>query len=699
MGCFYTDEKENKEKRENSICNENEPVTTALLLAAGTGSRLYPLTQDMPKCLTVVNEISILERLIDCLNQQGFKRLVVVTGHLENRIREFLGNRVGDMIIEYIHSPLYKTTNNIYSLWMAREFINEPFLLIESDLVFHASLLDELLYPDRIAVSRMQPWMNGSTVTLDQFDQVDAFHNGAPYPADEIRYKTVNIYSLSLSSWHGISKRLDQYISAGRVSDFYEIVFAEMVADRRLALQAVHFDDKLWYEIDTIADIAEAEKLFLAGKSEATIPHKTSIDTSVISGRFLQKPGGMERNMDSISTPVSLLGIGQSHKSNIQNQGAGKKIYRQETSMTKADYVTQTQKYEFISGQHGGYHRHDFIDHAYLYNLYFPPEAVFDNFKDQIHDIVLNYPVAQDALAGFIGSLIHQPSERIVVGNGASELIKIVSGQIARKLIIPVPSFNEYANAAPAGRVVEYALEFPSFQLDVDKFATAAIKAEADVAIVVTPNNPTSMVVPRSELLRLAQKLANHDCMLIVDESFIDFVHNRDQTTLEHEIEKYSNIAIFKSMSKAYGICGLRIGYMLTANSVFAEAVRSGVHIWNINGFAEEFLRLLPDYREEFIDSCEQVRKDRDQLYEVLSVVNGMTVYKPDANFIFCRLPDQAQSAPEITRRLFVEHDMYVKHCQGKSLPESDRYLRIASRTQTENRNLVAALVDIIGKK
>ena len=153
------------------------------------------------------------------------------------------------------------------------------------------------------------------------------------------------------------------------------------------------------------------------------------------------------------------------------------------------------------------------------------------------------------------------------------------------------------------------------------------------------------------------------------------------------------------SMSKAYGVCGLRIGYMLTANSVFAEAVRSGVHIWNINGFAEEFLRLLPDYREEFIDSCEQVRKDRDQLYEVLSVVNGMTVYKPDANFVFCRLPDQAQSAPEITRRLFVEHNMYVKHCQGKTLPDSDRYLRIASRTQTENRNLAAALVDIIGKK
>ena len=367
--------------------------------------------------------------------------------------------------------------------------------------------------------------------------------------------------------------------------------------------------------------------------------------------------------------------------------------------MKQYDYETQAQKYEFISGQHGGYYRHDFIDHAYLYNLYFPPEAVFTSFKNQIHDIVLNYPVAQDALAGLIGSLIHQPLGRIVVGNGAAELIKIISGHICNKLIVPVPSFNEYANAAPSGRVVEFALEFPSFQLDVDKFTAEAIRVKADVAVVVTPNNPTSLLVPKADLVRLAQKLAPHDCMLIVDESFIDFVHNPGQTTLEQDIAQYPNVAIFKSMSKAYGICGLRIGYMLTANAAFAEAVRKGVHIWNINGFAEEFLRLLPNYRQEFIDSCKQVREDRDKLYENLCAVNELTVYKPDANFVFCRLPDDTQSAPEITRQLFIEHNMYIKHCSDKTLKDSDRYIRIASRTETENCALVDALADIIDSK
>ncbi|NOX33526.1 MAG: histidinol-phosphate aminotransferase family protein [Deltaproteobacteria bacterium] len=365
--------------------------------------------------------------------------------------------------------------------------------------------------------------------------------------------------------------------------------------------------------------------------------------------------------------------------------------------MVHPDYKNQMEKYDYISGQHGGYHRHDFIDHAYLYNLYFPPEEVFTCFKNRIHELVLNYPVAQDVIASLVGRLIDQKPERIVVGNGAAELIKILSGQIARRIIVPVPSFNEYANAAPKGCAIEFPLEFPSFHLDVDKFADQAIKAKADIAIVVTPNNPTSMAIPRFDLIRLAGKLANHNIQMIIDESFIDFTRDRNQASMEHEIEQYPNIAVFKSMSKAYGICGLRIGYLLTANSEFAETIRKRVHIWNINGFAEEFLRILPDFSENFIKSCKQVKDDRDKLYYDLKNSLGVTAYKPDANFIFCRLPDAGPSAPELTKKLFMEHNIYIKHCQGKTLPDADRYIRIASRTNKENSNLVDALVSVLG--
>ncbi len=367
--------------------------------------------------------------------------------------------------------------------------------------------------------------------------------------------------------------------------------------------------------------------------------------------------------------------------------------------MPEPNYKNQIEKYEYISGQHGGYYRHDFIDHAYLYNLYFPPEAVFTCFKNKIHDLVLNYPVAQDELAALVGRLIHQRPENIVVGNGASELIKIVSGNIAKKIIVPVPSFNEYVNAAPKGCAVEFPLETPSFELDVDKFAAHIIEAHADVAVVVTPNNPTSMAVPKSDLIRLSEKLTGHDCQLIIDESFIDFVQDPENTSMEDQIETYPHLAIFKSMSKAYGICGLRIGYLLTGNASFIEAVRKGVHIWNINGFAEEFLRLLPNYRDAFIKSCLQVKKDRDKLYKDLTALSGLTVYKPDANFVFCRVPDTGPSAPELTKKLFVEHNIYIKHCQGKTMPDGDRYIRIAARTKKENTDLVQGLASILGDK
>ena len=250
--------------------HHKEHVTTALLLAAGIGSRLFPLTQNAPKCLTIVNGMSILERLIYNLNQHGFKRLVVVTGHLENCIRDFLGDQAGNIKIEYIFSPLYKTTNNIYSLWMAREIINEPFLLLESDIVFDESLLDAMLYPDRIAVAKTQPWMNGTYITSNQFQQVKAFLIGNADSFGEIKYKTVNIYSFSLTSWHCIIKKLDQRISNGKVNDYYESIFPEMIADGSLSFEIVFFDGRLWYEIDTIEDLARAEKLFLSGNYTTT---------------------------------------------------------------------------------------------------------------------------------------------------------------------------------------------------------------------------------------------------------------------------------------------------------------------------------------------------------------------------------------------------------------------------------------------
>ncbi len=240
----------------------NERPRTALLLAAGMGSRLAPLTDSTAKCLVGLSGVSILERLLRTLTAYDFNKLVVVIGHESEAIQDYLGDHSGDIQISYITSTCYRTTNNIYSLWLAREAIDEPCVLIESDLVFDESLFEGMMTADTVAISRQQPWMNGTTVTLDGRNGIGAFCLGEMSRPDATHYKTVNIYSFSRATWRTVCSRLSTYIAAKRTGDYYESVFAEMIGDGTLKLAPVLFDPDLWYEIDSLADLAAAEVMF-----------------------------------------------------------------------------------------------------------------------------------------------------------------------------------------------------------------------------------------------------------------------------------------------------------------------------------------------------------------------------------------------------------------------------------------------------
>ena len=201
------------------------------------------------------------------MDSHGIERLVIVTGYKAEMIRDYLGRSCGGIAIEYLVSPLFATTNNIYSLWLARHLIDEPFLLAESDVVFDEHLLAPLLQPDRIAVSRQLPWMSGTTVTLDGDGNVDAFYPPPPgvygqHCRDSDHFMAVNICSLARDTWGAVCERLDFHVAAGRTGGFYESVFEEMTAHGSMALTAVIFPTERWYEIDTPADRDAAELVF-----------------------------------------------------------------------------------------------------------------------------------------------------------------------------------------------------------------------------------------------------------------------------------------------------------------------------------------------------------------------------------------------------------------------------------------------------
>ncbi len=249
---------------------EHGHITTALLLAAGTGSRLHPLTDAAPKCLTEVNGSTLIERFIHALQCNGIKRLVVVVGHLGSHIKQYLDGLESDLEIDYISNPEFRNSNNIYSLWLARATINEPFLLAECDLVFDPDLLQPMMTPDRIAVSQRLPWMNGSVVSLDQTDKVSSIRPHGYQPGKAALFKTVNLYSFSLATWRTITTRLQQHIDAKQLSDYYETVLTELIDESRVSLEAVFFDETRWYEVDTLPDLRAAEKMFLGNMTQAT---------------------------------------------------------------------------------------------------------------------------------------------------------------------------------------------------------------------------------------------------------------------------------------------------------------------------------------------------------------------------------------------------------------------------------------------
>ena len=209
----------------------------------------------------------IIERLAQALDHNGVERLVIVAGYRAELIRDYLGESFGGIAIEYIVSPLFATTNTLYSLWLARDAVDEPFLLVESDVVFDEPLLAPLLRPDRIAVSRQLPWMNGTTVTLDASGMVERPLLTAPGRLRRALHRpdhfiTVNITSLARDTWAEARERLDRHVAAG---PYRLLPRCRLCGDgRRRQLGAFGRDlpGRGWYEVDTPADRDAAELVF-----------------------------------------------------------------------------------------------------------------------------------------------------------------------------------------------------------------------------------------------------------------------------------------------------------------------------------------------------------------------------------------------------------------------------------------------------
>lgn len=241
----------------------------ALVLAAGLGSRLQHLTKDQPKCMISVNNEKLIDRLIRTLISNNITTIGVATGYLANYLKIYLIKNYPQVNFEFFHNPIYDETNNIYSLYQARSFLNEDILLIESDLIFKPELINELIncdYQDCAVVAPFEYWMDGTCVLLNEENRIERFISKQKLNFNENNYKTVNIYKISkLFLDQYFLPALEEKINNQFLNDYYELILEDLV-DSGVPIYAYVNSEFDWYEIDDIQDLDIAECIFATGE-------------------------------------------------------------------------------------------------------------------------------------------------------------------------------------------------------------------------------------------------------------------------------------------------------------------------------------------------------------------------------------------------------------------------------------------------
>jgi histidinol-phosphate/aromatic aminotransferase/cobyric acid decarboxylase-like protein/choline kinase len=599
----------------------------ALMLAAGKGSRLGKYTKDNTKCMLEINGKRLIDYTIENLKKVGIDKLIMVVGYKKENVINYLGNEYKGVKIEYIENPKYNTTNNIYSLYLAKEkLIEDDTILLESDLIFEGKILDKLINDKRenlAVVDKYQIWMDGTSVRLDEEDNIIGFYNKKDFKFQDVRdyYKTVNIYKFSKE----FSKRiyipfLEAYIKAMGGNEYYETVLKVIADLEGTGLKALRLNGEKWYEIDDAHDKANAEIIFAP-------------------------------NPDI--------------------------------------------KLELIQKRYGGYWRFPTLkDFCYLVNPYFPSEKMQEEMKAYFYELLSQYPSGQETQKLLAGKMFGIEPENIIVGNGAAEIIRHLGEEIEGNFGLMHPTFNEYPESIGFNRVVEMYPKNNNFVYGKKELLKLAEKS--DNLILINPDNPSGNFISKQDLLDISEELKKKNKLFILDESFIDFSNEGENNTLMKQeiLDKYPNLIIIKSISKSYGVPGIRLGVLATSNENILNKLQKKLAIWNINSFGEFFLQVYGKYEDDYKKAIEKIRKERDRFFKRLKEIKFLRPIYSQANYFLVEVVNK-YTATELTKRLLWEYNIFIKDLSRKKGFENKNFVRIAVRDFDDNEFLIKKLEEL----
>ena len=598
----------------------------AIILAAGMGKRLGELTKNNTKCMVEVNGIRLIDRMITQLSKFNLNRLVIVVGYEGKKLIDYIGHRYDDIL------KIEYINNPIYD----RTNNIYSLALAKEELCKDDTILleSDLIFEDRM----LELLINHRDPDLALVAKYETWMDGTMVCVDNDRNITnfVPKEAFCYENADVYYKTVNIYKFSSEFSKYQYVPFLE-------AYCRVMGNNEYYEQVLRIL-------LHL---------HSSTLKALPITNEKWYEIDDVQ-DLDIASTIFSDKDI----------------------------------KWKEYHKRYGGYWRFpQMLDYCYLVNPFFPPKRMKDELRANFDTLLENYPSGMQINSLLAGKYFGVKQDYIVVGNGAAELIKVVMEEHSGdKVGIIYPTFDEYPNRLRKEQIVPFFPQNKNFEYTAEDLMAYFEDKNISLMMLINPDNPSGHFMPKNDVLQLVEWCAIKGIRLLVDESFVDFTYGAVDNSLLYDdiLTAYPHMMVMKSISKSYGVPGLRLGILATADIDLIVRMKKEVSIWNINSFAEFYLQIYGKYEKDYIKACAKFIAERETFYTELQSIPYLRVIPSQANYFLCEVIAKYTSS-ELTQKL-IENDVIVSNCGLKSNMFGYNLVRLAIRSRKDN----ARLIDIL---
>ena len=370
---------------------------------------------------------------------------------------------------------------------------------------------------------------------------------------------------------------------------------------------------------------------------------------------------------------------------------------KQDLDIAEALFADEKDVLRKYYGRYGGFWRFPkMLDYCYLVNPYFNESRIIDEMEAYFRTLISEYPSGMKVNSLLASKCWGVKEEYIIPGNGAAELIKALMELLPGTLGITRPTFEEYPNRRDTENLVTFIPQNADYRYTAADLMEFFGQHHADNLLLINPDNPSGNFIPVDDILKLAAWCQQEGTRLIVDESFVDFSVGYENNTLLHDdiLEAFPQMLVMKSISKSYGVPGIRLGILCSADTALIARMKKMVSIWNINSFAEYFMQIFTKYEKDYKRACERFIAEREDFERQLKQISFLRLMPSQANYFLCEiLPPK--NANQLVLTMLKKFNILVRDCSDKVGFDGKQYMRIAVRSHEDNARFINAFKDL----